>query len=83
MALLFMRLSPGKNHIRASKVALISSIVWAVVSIFLVALKCNLSHPWVEYSQKCANLVSILHSTKQKRFANMFAVCTMATHHCL
>jgi hypothetical protein len=61
IALLFMRLSPGKNHIRASKIALISSIVWAVVSIFMVALKCNLSHPWVEYNQKCTNLVSILH----------------------
>lgn len=56
IALLFMRLSPGKNHIRASKIALISSIVWAVVSIFMVALKCNLSHPWVEYNQKCTNL---------------------------
>ncbi|OCL15262.1 hypothetical protein AOQ84DRAFT_329710 [Glonium stellatum] len=56
IALLFMRLSPGKNHIKVSKFALISSIVWAVVSIFMVALKCNLSQPWVEYNQKCTNL---------------------------
>ena len=49
----------------------------------MIALKCNLSHPWVEYSQKCTNLVSILHFAKQKHFANMLAVYTMATHHCL
>ncbi|OCK76745.1 hypothetical protein K432DRAFT_462498 [Lepidopterella palustris CBS 459.81] len=56
VALLFMRLSPGKNHILVSKVVFALSIVWAVLSIFLVALKCDLSRPWIEYNQKCTGL---------------------------
>lgn len=31
---------------------------WTVASFFAIALKCNLSHPWLIYHERCVNVVS-------------------------
>ncbi|MCJ1291175.1 hypothetical protein MMC34_002718 [Xylographa carneopallida] len=55
-ALLFMRLTPDQNHVRAAKAVLAISTVWVVVSLFMVALRCQLSTPWMDYDGQCTNL---------------------------
>lgn len=37
-------------------VALSTTVVLAVISIFLVALRCNLSHPWAQYNGQCSTI---------------------------
>ncbi|MCJ1436551.1 hypothetical protein MMC27_005930 [Xylographa pallens] len=55
-ALLFTRLTPSRNHVFAAKAVLAISTVWAVVSIFMIALRCQLSTPWMDYDGQCSNL---------------------------
>lgn len=31
---------------------------WTIASFFAIALKCNLSHPWLTLDQHCPNVVS-------------------------
>ena len=52
-----MRLTPDQNHVRAAKAVLAISTVWVVVSLFMVALRCQLSTPWMDYDGQCTNLV--------------------------
>ena len=58
MALLFLRLTPQKTHQSVAKGILIATSVWLVVSIFLIALRCDLSHPWIFINPKCTSIVS-------------------------
>jgi hypothetical protein len=32
--------------------------LWFIASVFAVSLKCNLSHPWIQYNVQCTGLVS-------------------------
>ncbi|KAF8855459.1 hypothetical protein BDZ45DRAFT_793423, partial [Acephala macrosclerotiorum] len=41
------RLSPDKRHNFASNIVLVASTLFVVISIFIVALGCNLSEPWL------------------------------------
>lgn len=60
MALLFIRLTPRKEHKRVATGILGVVSLWLVVSIFLVALRCNLSHPWIFINPSCTDSVCIL-----------------------
>jgi len=55
-ALLFMRLTPNRHHVLAAKAVLAASTVWAVVSMFMIALRCQLTTPWMDYDGQCTNL---------------------------
>jgi len=61
MALLFIRLTPRKDHKRVATGILGTVTVWLVVSIFLVALRCNLSHPWIFINPSCTDSVCVLY----------------------
>jgi hypothetical protein len=61
-AFLFLRLSPKSRHVLASKIDAAIAAVTAVVSVLIVALRCNLSHPWINinsHQANCAGLVSV------------------------
>lgn len=53
---LFKRISADRLHSLAAWAVLSVCSVLGVVSIFLVALRCNLSQPWVQYGAQCSSL---------------------------
>jgi hypothetical protein len=55
-AFLFLRLTPGRGHGFAIWATISASIVWAIVSAFLVALRCHSTHPWEDVSAECTGL---------------------------
>lgn len=57
VGLLLLRLSSDKRHNLVSKVILLAAALLAVVSIFTVALQCDLASPWIFISAKCSNLL--------------------------
>ncbi|KAL8887479.1 MAG: hypothetical protein Q9215_004954 [Flavoplaca cf. flavocitrina] len=57
MALLFTRLTPRHDQKKLALVLRITVTVWLVLSIFLVALRCNLSQPWIFFDPKCTDAV--------------------------
>jgi hypothetical protein len=62
-ACLLLRLSPKRHHILASKIDTAIVAVTAVASVLTVALRCNLSHPWLNITShhgQCAGLVSLI-----------------------
>lgn len=59
VALLFIRLTPEQKHIFASYVVLGGSTLLMVVSEILVALRCDMSHPWIFVDNGCGDLVSL------------------------
>ena len=56
-AFLFLRLTPNYYHVLASRAILAATTVWAVASILMVALRCNLVEPWIFINVQCTNLV--------------------------
>lgn len=60
MALLLFRLSSDKRHKWMSRAILLSAAILAVISIFIVALRCSLSQPWIFINEQCTNLVILL-----------------------
>ncbi len=57
-AFLFLRLSPDRTHIITSKALLGASTVFMVVSLFIVAIRCDVAEPWVIADGQCASAVS-------------------------
>jgi len=57
VAFLLLRLSPNRGHNVASIVVLVTSTVFMIVSVFVVALKCDLAHPWMFINEKCTDLL--------------------------
>lgn len=53
---LFLRLTPKKHHVRFCWSILVTSTIWAVASLFAVAMRCQLSQPWV-VNEHCVNIV--------------------------
>jgi hypothetical protein len=49
--------SSSFNTVWVSVFAVVSA--WAVASLFLISLKCNLHQPWIQYNIQCTGLVSI------------------------
>ncbi|KUI63712.1 hypothetical protein VM1G_10502 [Cytospora mali] len=56
VALLFIRLTPEQKHILASYVVLGGSTLLMVVSEILVAVRCDISQPWIFVGDKCSDL---------------------------
>lgn len=54
---LFLRLTPNKIHNKASWATFGLSSLWVVVSVFIVAVNCELNHPWPGIATKCTNMV--------------------------
>ncbi|TPX08020.1 uncharacterized protein E0L32_010351 [Thyridium curvatum] len=55
-ACLFLRLSPDRTHVRSSQAVLITSSLFAITSIFMLALRCNMQHPWLYAGERCEGL---------------------------
>ena len=57
VALTFIRLTPQKKHKTVARGIMVATTVWLVLSIFLIALRCDLSQPWIFIGTKCQDLV--------------------------
>ena len=57
VALTFIRLTPQKRHKSVAKGIIIATCGWLLTSIFLISLRCDLSHPWIFVNTKCTDLV--------------------------
>ncbi|MCJ1485909.1 hypothetical protein MMC06_006084, partial [Schaereria dolodes] len=53
-----LRLTPNKVHTRIFNGFIGAMTVWLVLSIFLVTLRCNLSHPWIVIGESCPGLLA-------------------------
>ncbi|KAI4237843.1 MAG: hypothetical protein LQ349_001538 [Xanthoria aureola] len=57
MALLFTRLTPRADQKRLALALRITVTVWLVLSVFLIALQCNLSRPWIFMDPHCTDAI--------------------------
>ncbi|KAI4228446.1 MAG: hypothetical protein L6R36_001637 [Xanthoria steineri] len=57
MALLFTRLTPRADQKRLALGLRITVTVWLVLSVFLIALQCNLSRPWIFMDPQCRDAI--------------------------
>lgn len=57
MGLLFVRLTPRKDHKRMAQGILLAVTVWMIASVFLVALRCDLAQPWIFINPQCTDAV--------------------------
>ncbi|KAL8923699.1 MAG: hypothetical protein Q9208_004451 [Pyrenodesmia sp. 3 TL-2023] len=57
MALLYTRLTPRADHKRLALGIRVIVTVWLIMSIFLVALRCDLSQPWIFINPRCKDAV--------------------------
>lgn len=55
--LLLKGLTRNTDHYKACKMILGLSAIWGVASVFAIALRCELSHPWLTLDGHCTNLV--------------------------
>ena len=61
VSFLYLRLSAARHHNLASKIALVGTTVLSLlVSIFVIALSCDLAHPWLFILPKCTDLVRLI-----------------------
>jgi hypothetical protein len=57
ITLLLRRLSRERPYTRICDVVSVVIVVWAVASTLAIALKCDLTHPWL-LNDRCINVVS-------------------------
>lgn len=57
VAFLLLRLSPQKEHNLASYAILGASTLFMVISVFIVAFRCDVAEPWIFINTQCTNLV--------------------------
>ena len=59
--LLFMRLTPDEKHIKVCHGVLLVSTLWVIASILAMALRCDLSEPWIDATDaQCTGMVCLL-----------------------
>ena len=58
VALLLARMTRTKKHLIGCNIILITSILWRFASFLAVAIRCNISHPWLTIHEQCTDLVS-------------------------
>lgn len=54
---LLLRLTPSRQHRQAFNLTLVILTAWLFASVFAIALRCDLSHPWSIYQEKCTALL--------------------------
>ncbi|KAF2724726.1 hypothetical protein K431DRAFT_300604 [Polychaeton citri CBS 116435] len=57
IVMLFQRISPDRRHLMSVWAVLSVCITFFVISVFLVALRCDVSQPWIVYGQSCGTLI--------------------------
>ncbi|OBT57700.1 hypothetical protein VE04_01952 [Pseudogymnoascus sp. 24MN13] len=57
VALLLFRLSSDKRHNWMSRAILLAAAILGAISIFIVALRCDVSRPWVFINEHCSDLL--------------------------
>ncbi|KFY42604.1 hypothetical protein V495_04422 [Pseudogymnoascus sp. VKM F-4514 (FW-929)] len=58
VAFLLFRLSSDKRHNWMSRAILLTAAILAAISVFIVALRCDLSQPWIFINEQCTNLLT-------------------------
>ncbi|EME38969.1 hypothetical protein DOTSEDRAFT_160788 [Dothistroma septosporum NZE10] len=56
VVLLFKRLTADRKQVLVSWALLAGCCIFACISTFLVALRCNTARPWIQYNVSCGNL---------------------------
>lgn len=54
---LFLRLSPDRKHVRASKIILALCTILTIASVFMISFDCTTSHPWLFISSHCTSAI--------------------------
>ncbi|KAL8727909.1 MAG: hypothetical protein Q9181_005537 [Wetmoreana brouardii] len=54
---LLLRLTKNRQHRIAFNATLVGTLVLCIASIFAISLRCDLSHPWLIFHEKCTGLV--------------------------
>ncbi|KAI7498363.1 hypothetical protein KC367_g5144 [Hortaea werneckii] len=54
--LLYRRIAPDRAHSLVAWAGLSVTLLFGIISIFLVALRCDLSQPWLQYDVQCTSL---------------------------
>jgi hypothetical protein len=54
---LFLRLSPDRRHVMASKFILGLTTILTIASIFMISFNCTISHPWLFISSHCTGAI--------------------------
>ncbi|KAI6827228.1 hypothetical protein KC332_g7161 [Hortaea werneckii] len=54
--LLYRRIAPDRAHSLVAWAGLSLTLLFGIISIFLVALRCDLSQPWLQYNAQCTSL---------------------------
>jgi hypothetical protein len=79
--LLFKRISSGIIHKKIALVALVITLVLGIVSIFMSALRCDLSEPWIQFgSAKCSSLFAQWKAIAALDIATEVGLFGMAVH---
>jgi len=56
VVLLYNRIAPDRQHSLVGWAVLGISVVFGASSVLLVALRCDLSQPWIQYGKQCSSL---------------------------
>lgn len=79
--LLFKRISSGIVHKKIALVALGITITLGIASVFLSALRCDLSEPWIQFgSTKCGSLFAQWKAITALDIATEVGLFGMAVH---
>lgn len=78
--LLFKRISSGIMHKKISYVALAVVSTAGVITIFLCALRCDLSEPWIQFGASCNSLFAQWQAIAAFDIATEIALFGMAVH---
>ncbi|PMD55142.1 uncharacterized protein K444DRAFT_98884 [Hyaloscypha bicolor E] len=57
VAFLLLRLSPQKEHKLATYSILASSTLFMIISVFILAFRCDVAQPWIFINAQCTNLL--------------------------
>ncbi|KAK2753784.1 hypothetical protein FQN55_000147 [Onygenales sp. PD_40] len=55
-AIFYLRISPNRTHFIIVWVLVGVATIWALISVILLALRCDNSHPWIDINGSCSTL---------------------------
>lgn len=71
-ALFYLRITPTGITFSVVWLLVILSAIWAIVSLLLVGIRCNMDEPWMDITIKCSRMVRLTtRSTTLRCLANM------------